>query len=205
MYRRFPKGKYAERAAWKIGWWAYKNGRFGDAADVFEGAAAAFPARRPPTSWLYWSARARDQMGRRASPMPRYQLVASDYLNSYYGRLASRILRHRNEPPVTEIVRSDPTATIPAALVPNDAVIRALVAADLYQDAMNEVQYAQRVWGDSPALQATVAWIRHERALQERSNDRFTDLRGGNYHHAPRVSAVSGLGRREPAARHPAR
>jgi soluble lytic murein transglycosylase-like protein len=43
---------------------------------------------------------------------------------------------------------------------------------------MNEVQYAQRVWGDSPALQATVAWIRHQRALEEQSNDRFADLRG---------------------------
>jgi soluble lytic murein transglycosylase-like protein len=79
---------------------------------------------------------------------------------------------------VLQIVRAAPIAAMPLPLVPNDSVIRALVAVDLYQDALNEVQYAQRVWGDSPALQATVAWIRHERALEETSNDRFTDLRG---------------------------
>src|SRR4030095_15576251 len=28
LWRRFPQSRYAERAAWKIGWWAYKNGRF---------------------------------------------------------------------------------------------------------------------------------------------------------------------------------
>jgi len=108
----------------------------------------------------------------------RYQIVASDYLNSYYGRLASNILASRHEPPALQIVRVAPTTPMPLPVVPNDAVIRALVAVDLYQDALNEVQYAQRVWGDSPALQATVAWIRHERALDEKSNDRFADLRG---------------------------
>ncbi len=178
MYKRFPKGRYAQRAAWKIGWTAYKNGRFSEAAELFEAAAAAYPRADFRPSWLYWSARARDQMGEARVANARYQIVASDYLNSYYGRLAARILASRNERAVLQTVRSEPAAAMPTALVPNDAVIRALVAADLYQDALNEVQYAQRVWGDSSALQATVAWIRHERALQEKSNDRFMDLRG---------------------------
>jgi len=178
LYRRFPEGRYADRAAWKIGWWAYKNGQFAEAAQVFEAASAAFPRADYRPSWLYWSARARDQMGEPQVANTRYQIVASDYLNSYYGRLASNILASRHEPPALQIVRVAPTTPMPLPVVPNDAVIRALVAVDLYQDALNEVQYAQRVWGDSPALQATVAWIRHERALDEKSNDRFADLRG---------------------------
>ena len=178
LYRRFPEGRYADRAAWKIGWWAYKNGEFAEAARVFEAASAASPHADYRPSWLYWSARARDQMGEPQVANTRYQIVASDYLNSYYGRLASDILASRHEPPVPQIVRAAPTAPMPLPVVPNDAVIRALVAVELYQDALNEVQYAQRLWGDSPALQATVAWIRHERALDEKSSDRFADLRG---------------------------
>jgi hypothetical protein len=30
MYEKFPTGHYGERAAWKIGWWAYKNGQYAD-------------------------------------------------------------------------------------------------------------------------------------------------------------------------------
>ncbi len=178
LYRRFPEGRYAERAAWKIGWRAYKNGQFAETAQLFEAASAAYPRADYRPSWLYWAARSRDRMGEPDAANTRYQIVASDYLNSYYGRLASRILATRQQPAVLQIVRAASIASMPQPQVPNDSVIRALVAVDLYQDALNEVQYAQRVWGDSSALQATVAWIRHERALQEKSNDRFTDLRG---------------------------
>jgi soluble lytic murein transglycosylase len=178
VYRRFPEGRYADRAAWKIGWWAYKNGQFAQTAELFEAAAAAYPRADYRPAWLYWAARARDQMGERQIANARYQIVASDYLNSYYGRLASDVLESRREPAVMPTVRIAPPNPMPVPLVPTDTVIRALVAVELYQDALNEVQYAQRVWGDSPALQATVAWIRHQRALDEQSNDRFADLRG---------------------------
>jgi len=36
MYEKFPTGHYAERAAWKIGWWAYKNDRYADTIRAFE-------------------------------------------------------------------------------------------------------------------------------------------------------------------------
>ena len=58
LYEKFPLGHYAERAAWKIGWWAYKNANYADTIRVFESAASHFPRSdyRPP--WLYWSGRA---------------------------------------------------------------------------------------------------------------------------------------------------
>jgi soluble lytic murein transglycosylase len=52
------------------------------------------------------------------------------------------------------------------------------VSVRLYDDALREVQYAQRVWGDSPQLVATTAWIRHNRALGLHAQERFNDLRG---------------------------
>ena len=65
-----------------------------------------------------------------------------------------------------------------AAQPPTADVIRALIAHELYDDAMNELQYAQRVWGDTPPLQATTAWIRYRQGLGLRAQDRFTAIRG---------------------------
>jgi soluble lytic murein transglycosylase len=52
------------------------------------------------------------------------------------------------------------------------------VRLELYDDALREVQYAQRTWGDSPQLQATVAWIRYQQGLTRSGTERFTALRG---------------------------
>ena len=65
-----------------------------------------------------------------------------------------------------------------SAGVPTDELIRALAAAQLYDEALREVQYAQRVWGDSPQLQATSAWMRHQQGLALKATERFTALRG---------------------------
>jgi soluble lytic murein transglycosylase len=178
MLRRFPRGRYSDRAAWRVGWRAYKEGRYADAARTFEQAASAFPRADFRPSWLYWAARSRDRIGSRDAATALYRLVAADYLNSYYGRLASGVLRDRGGPPVAPIVRVDGAAA-PAPLVPTDALVRALVAAELYDEALDEVEYARKEWGDSAALQATTAWVRQRRGLQPGAADRFADVRGG--------------------------
>ena len=60
--RGFPGGRYAERAAWKIGWLAYRNQQYADTIRVFEARPPRFPRSdyRPP--WLYWSARAHEAL-----------------------------------------------------------------------------------------------------------------------------------------------
>jgi soluble lytic murein transglycosylase len=175
---RFPRGKYADRAAWKIGWRAYKKGQFTETAVTFEAAAATFPRADYRPSWLYWAARSRDQLGNRSAASELYRIVAVDYLNSYYGRLASGVLAARREAPVLPVLVADRVEGSVAPLVPNEAVIRTLASVALYDEALREVDYARRVWGDSPALQATTAWIRHHRAIQGEATDRFADLRG---------------------------
>jgi soluble lytic murein transglycosylase len=125
---------------------------------------------------LYWAARSRDQLGTRPAANALYRIVGADYLNSYYGRLASSILADRREPPIRPIVTVDSMPVSP--LVPNDAVIRALIGARLYDDALREVDYAREKWGDSAALQATVAWIRNRRGLVPGADQRFLDVRG---------------------------
>lgn len=174
LLQRFPKHRYAERAAWKVGWRAYRAGQFADAADVFDAASAAFPRSDYRPSWLYWSGRSHDRAGHAAAAGMRYQVVRADYQNSYYGRLVSPLLATRPAPAV-EQSGSRPAA---AGSVPNDAMIRGLVAANMLGEALAEVQYAQRVWGDSSQLQATWAWIRHQQGRGLKAQERFNAIRG---------------------------
>jgi soluble lytic murein transglycosylase len=180
LYRRYPKSRFAERAAWRAGWWSYRNGDFAEAVELFESAAAAFPRADNRPAWLYWAARSREQMGEHTTAAARYRLVVADYQNSYYGREAAKRLDSRREPAVQQAVALErtPTPTADSTDVQTDAVIRALAAAGLYDDALREVQYAQRVWGDTPVLQATSAWIRHQQGLGLKATERFNALRG---------------------------
>jgi soluble lytic murein transglycosylase len=171
LYEKFPTGHYAERAAWKIGWWAYKNGHYEDTVRVFEKGAADFPRSDYRPSWLYWSGRAHEALKEKTLADARYTLAATDYLNSYYGRLA--VKRLDGAAPSRRLVLdsdSDHRATedgtpvtMIAPLPSNEHVVRALLGLGLYDQAIDELHYAQKVWGDSSPILATLGWIYHER------------------------------------------
>ena len=175
---RFPRHRYAERAAWKAGWAAYRARRFDEAVSLFESAAAAFPRADYRPSWLYWSARSRDQLNDAVTANERYRLVVSDYRNSYYGRLAASLLTARRQAILPAPSDTVTTSIAPITVPPTDALMRELTALQLYDDALREVQYAQRVWGDTAPLQATTAWIRHRQGLGLKAQERFNSIRG---------------------------
>lgn len=177
LLSRFPRHRHAERAAWRVGWWAYRRGAHAEAAAVFDRAAATFPRADSRPAWLYWSGRARDQVGDRETAAVRYRLAVADYGNSYYGRLAAQILQARREPPLPHaVVRTGERQ--PGDDLPTAPVIRVLIAAGLADHALDELQFAQRAWGDSPRLLATIAWLRHRQAVGLSGTERFTALRG---------------------------
>jgi TolA-binding protein len=161
MLERFPTGRNAERAAWRAGWWAYRAGKHREAIRLFELGSANFPRSdyRPP--WLYWSARAYDEVNDRETATGRYRLTATDYLNSYYGRLAAARLRDRGITTVPPGLKRVATMPDPAVLPPTTPRIEMLISLGLNREALNELQYAQRVWGDAPRLQATVALMQN--------------------------------------------
>jgi soluble lytic murein transglycosylase len=159
ILERFPAGRFAERAAWKAGWWAYRQGRFADAMRYFDQGAAQFPRSDYRPSWLYWSGRAAQQAGDVETAIARLRLAATDYHNSYYGRLAVKRLAGERGGAVTPTLQRQAPAAAP---IPTAGRIATLLAIGLNQEAMNELQYAQRVWGDSPQLQATIA-MTHKR------------------------------------------
>jgi peptidoglycan lytic transglycosylase len=176
LVRRFPDSRYAERAYWKIGWWAYRNGSFADAAQAFDAGSSTFPRADMRPAWLYWSGRAHDQIGEAAIANDRYRIELADYGNSYYGRLTAKVVDGRTIVPVSDSVTVAPTSPTPP--IPTAGVIRQLVALELYDAALKELQFAQRAWGNSPPIEATIAWIRHEQAQNETAPERFDHLRG---------------------------
>jgi soluble lytic murein transglycosylase len=180
MLANAPRGRYAERAAWKIGWRAYRTGNMREAAETFERAAAAFPRGDNRPAWLYWSARARDLLNESALAVERYSIVIADYGNSYYGRLAMSALGGRRTMAATMLPIAVATGGVDVrpTPIPNESLIRDLVSQELYDDALREVQYAQRQWADSAQLQATTAYIRHNQGLSLRAEERFTAVRG---------------------------
>jgi soluble lytic murein transglycosylase len=182
ILERFPNGAKAERAAWKLGWWRYRTGDCAEAARLFETAAARFPRGDLRPAFLYWAGRAHERLGRLPDARARYRLVTIDYRHTYYGRLAGERLERfgrttsgrgegddavpavasdgpradDDDPPEIE----EPTDRPPAPdLPPTAALIRLLLSLSLYDDALAELQYAEREWGTSAPIQATIAWI----------------------------------------------
>jgi soluble lytic murein transglycosylase len=165
MYRLFPRGVYAERAAWKAGWWAYKNGDYAETVRIFDSAVATFPRADYRPSWLYWSARSRQAMKEREAAEAGFRQVIADYRNSYYGRQATAEIERLLSPtrPAGAAAVAPARRTLPPTIVagvppPNANLIRALLAAGLYDDAILEVRKIQRVSGTSPLLDATIAY-----------------------------------------------
>lgn len=178
LYQRYPRGTYSERAAWKAGWTAYRKGDFAYASRVFEQAASDFPRSDYRPSWLYWAGRAQDQLGATANAQDRYLLAAADYMNSWYGRLAIQRLDTAAADRLRARTFVDATNAAGAERLPaNRDIVRALLDAGMLTDAMNELRYAQRVWGDSSAIQATIAWVRQQQARDERGMQRLLTLR----------------------------
>jgi soluble lytic murein transglycosylase len=189
LYERFPTGHHAERAAWKIGWLSFRTRNFADTTRVFDRAASDFPRSDYRPMWLYWSGRAYAALGRSELAVARYTLEVTDYANTYHGRLASRRLAELQvtlpERRLVVDVKSggggqpaDAAEAPRVVLPPNAPVIRALLELDLYDQAVDELRYAQRVWGASSPIEATLAWIYWQQGRAVTGTDQFSLYRG---------------------------
>src|SRR5262249_59318109 len=107
-----------------------------------------------------------------------YTLRITDSLISSYGRLAPRRLGTPAPQPVAIVNRAANDIPLTPAPPPTAALIRALLTAELYDDALNELRYAQKNWGDSAMLQATVAWATMQEAPGKSGMERLMLARG---------------------------
>jgi soluble lytic murein transglycosylase len=163
LYDKFPTGPRAERAAWKYGWYAYMTGDYAETVRVFESAAIGFPRSDYRPSFLYWAGRAHERLGETAQADSRMRLVYTDYANSYYGRLAERQLARRGDITAerSDVRRvSSPQTPLPEVKpIQSEPLIRLLLANEMYDDALAELRHAQRAWGSSARIDATIAWV----------------------------------------------
>ena len=172
LFAKFPSGQRAERAAWKAGWWAYKNAEYASTVRIFEAAAQSFPRSDYRPLFLYWSARSHAKLDGGADAQARLRLVVTDYGNSYYGRLAGRLLSRNAQTALAAdaVPAARQSAAVRPPEPPNAAVIRHLLASDLYDDALNELRYAQRITTpSSPVVDATIAWAYHRKGELRRA------------------------------------
>ena len=173
LYARFPTGGRAERAAWKYGWDAYKKDDYAETIRVFESAAIGFPRSDYRPSFLYWSGRAHAKLGHSTQAESRLRLVYTDYANSYYGRLAERQLARSADGtakgPDIRFASRDQSPALDVSPIPTEPLIRLLLANGLYDDALAELRYAQRAWGSSSRIDATIAWVYHQKGELRRA------------------------------------
>lgn len=168
LLERYPESAYAERAAWRVGWWAYRQKAYEEAARVFERAAVNYPRSDFRPAYLYWAARACERLAKPATAGSLYQVAWIDYQNSYYGRLAAgrlkllRRLEAEVEPSADDLAPPAGAAAAEVTLPPNHQKVRQLLALNMLTQAMDELNFAARTWGATPAVEATIAWVHHE-------------------------------------------
>ena len=165
QHRRFPQGVFADRAAWKAGWWAYKQGEYRETIRLFESAAVTFRRADYRPSWLYWAAHAHMHLGEREAAVAGYRQVIADYRNSYYGRQAAgeiqaidKAMRPAGSAPVSPARRELPASIVAGTPPANAPLIQQLLAAGMYDEAIGELRRLQVDSGTSPLLEATLAY-----------------------------------------------
>jgi soluble lytic murein transglycosylase len=168
QYAKYPTGPFAGRAAWKAGWWAFTQANYPLTIRLFESAAAGLRRADYRSGWVYWAARAHERLGEREAAIAGYEQAIADYGSSYYGReamVAIEKLRAAARPvgtgPVTPVRRSPPVTFEPGPSPANAAVIQALLAAQLWADAIGELRRVQRMGGNAPVVEATLGYAYH--------------------------------------------
>jgi soluble lytic murein transglycosylase len=161
MYRSYPSGAFAERAAWRSGWWAYTSGDYAETVRVFDDAFTRFARSDYRSAWSYWAARSRQQLGQRETAAEGYRRVIGLYQNSYYGREAARGLAAMTGATGAGVARARleaPLALSPGEPPDNARLITRLLEVGLYDEAIGELKRAERDLGNTPVLVATEAY-----------------------------------------------
>jgi soluble lytic murein transglycosylase len=108
LYQNFPKGKYAERALWKLALFPYFSGKYHDAALAFWNYLLVYPNPSSASSAMYWIGRCYQKLGdfeRARYLYSRTQSLAND---SYYGQCAQEA-----EASLEKMDASGTNATVP--------------------------------------------------------------------------------------------
>ena len=195
LYEHFPKGRHAERTAWKLALFHYFEKQYGEAASEFWRYLQAYPSPASSAAAMYWMGRCYEMLGGSENARYLYRRVQALANDSYFGLRAreseASLAKSGNteSSPVSTIVFEQVIATcdairIQAASLPEPgravrpAIERAhqLWSAGLPDMAVSELRWAsQRFPQDDKPLSYIMARI-------HASNDDYfqaiTGLRG---------------------------
>lgn len=88
LYQAFPKGKYAERALWKLAMYPYFEKDYGEAALGFWKYLVSYPNPLSTAQAMYWMGRCYQKLGDSESALYLYGRTRALTNESYYGQLA---------------------------------------------------------------------------------------------------------------------
>lgn len=164
-YRRllegFPDGRYLDRAGWRVGWGEFRAGHFSEAAQVLERTARLRPTSSFTAGLLYWAGRAQREAGDAERARQLLEETVRRYKNGYHGIRAQAVLAQFAKRPASTIPALVASDVDPRALIPEPqwSRIRQLLLIDRENEAYEEL----RTLPTSPLVQATLAWIEHQR------------------------------------------
>jgi len=151
LAQQYPSSGQGDEARWRLGWLAYRQGRYRDAERQFLQAWTDFPTTSRAAANLYWAAKARTRRGADARTL--VTDVAQRYPFTFYGQRARRALgmpgpEVQPGPPAVR-VRDDASA----------AVFEELAALGFDADAADAAGDIAEVSPDRQTL-TTAAWLR---------------------------------------------
>lgn len=156
LVQEYPDGRYTDRSAWRVGWGDYRAGRFDDAARTWEWAARTRSETYFTPGFLYWSGRARQQLGDAARARALLGEAVQRFKRHYHGQRASQVLAALGGEPT-------PSAALVARLGPQGDELSEVQVARVRQlmliERLDEAREELRALPPSPAVQATIAWI----------------------------------------------
>lgn len=163
-YRRlldaFPEGRYADRAAWRVGYGDIRARRFEAGALTLERAARTRPVTTFTPGYLFWAAQARRELGQRARERQLLEETVQRFKRSYHGQRAARAL-------VTLGPSASPAPSLASAgaLPPADLpeIQRTRVRQLLLIARLDEALVELRAQPHSSTAQATIAWLEARR------------------------------------------
>jgi peptidoglycan lytic transglycosylase len=164
-YRRllqsFPNGRYADRAAWKVGWGDYRQGRLEEAALTFERAVRVYPKSNFTPGMLYWAGRARSDLRDFDRARQLLTEVIQRYKRTYHGLRAQETLASLPGKAATPPPSLGPRSPDALPLVPEPwaSRVRQLMLIDRLDEAAAEIRRAPA----DTMTRATLAWIETRR------------------------------------------
>ena len=88
IVERFPQGKLAPYAHWKVAWLNLRQGRADVARKGFEEQIAIYPASQQVPAAVYWRARLAEEEQNPPKARVYYQKLSQRFRNYYYAELA---------------------------------------------------------------------------------------------------------------------